>query len=64
MEIKLNGQTQQVESGTTVADVVADLPQRGVAVAVNSEVIPRQAQPQTTLAQGDIVEVVTAVQGG
>jgi sulfur carrier protein len=37
---------------------------RGVAAAVNGEVVPRRAWPDTPLADGAVVEVVTAVQGG
>ncbi|TWG94633.1 sulfur carrier protein [Nocardioides sp. J9] len=36
----------------------------GVAVALNGEVLPRAQWPATPLADGDVVEVVTAVQGG
>jgi sulfur carrier protein len=37
---------------------------QGVAAAVNGEVVPRRAWPDTSLADGSVVEVVTAVQGG
>ena len=37
---------------------------QGVAAAVNGEVVPRRAWPDTPLADRDVVEVVTAVQGG
>jgi sulfur carrier protein len=36
----------------------------GVAVAVNGEVIPRALHGQTEVADGAVVEVLTAVQGG
>ncbi|PZS16264.1 MAG: thiamine biosynthesis protein ThiS [Acidimicrobiales bacterium] len=36
----------------------------GMAVAVNGEVVPRSRWPATELADGDQVEVLTAVQGG
>ena len=45
-----------------VATVVA-VPQ-GVAAALNGEVVPRRSWPATAVADGDAVEVVTAVQGG
>lgn len=64
MNIKLNGESRQVPAGTTVAEVVADLPQRGTAVAVNGQVVPRADHAESVLAEGDIVEIVTAVQGG
>jgi sulfur carrier protein len=37
---------------------------RGVAVAVDAEVVPRSAWPAFTIADGSAVEVLTAVQGG
>ena len=37
---------------------------RGVAVAVDGEVVPRSAWDATTLADGQRVEVVGAIQGG
>ena len=37
---------------------------RPIAVAVNGGVIRRSAWPETTLADGDTVEIVGAVQGG
>jgi sulfur carrier protein len=37
---------------------------KGVAAAVNGEVVPRRAWSATALAERDEVEVVTAVQGG
>jgi sulfur carrier protein len=37
---------------------------RGVAAAVNETVVPRAQWATTALAEGDRVEVLTAVQGG
>nr|WP_221376839.1 sulfur carrier protein ThiS [Actinoplanes polyasparticus] len=37
---------------------------RGVAVAVNGEVVPRSTWEAMALAEGDSVEVLTAAQGG
>ncbi|WP_250001317.1 sulfur carrier protein ThiS [Actinoplanes sp. M2I2] len=37
---------------------------RGVAVAVNGEVVPRSTWDARALAEGDSVEVLTAAQGG
>jgi sulfur carrier protein len=68
MIIVLNGAEHEVPAGATVAGVVAALQDivdgRGVAVAVGGEVVPRTAWPQTRLAEGVRVEVVSAVQGG
>ena len=50
----------------TVADVVRSLveAERGVAVALDGEVVPRSAWATTRLRDGHHVEVLRAVQGG
>jgi sulfur carrier protein len=66
--VQLNGEARELADGTTVADAVAlfglapDV--RGVAVAVDREVVPRGAWGATELPDGAAVEVVTAIQGG
>lgn len=66
MTVVVNGQSRQLAPGTTIAAVVTalDAPPRGVAVAVNGEVVPRTAWPGTALTDGDQVEVLAASQGG
>ena len=68
MKIELNGERQSVREGATVAEVVrlagAGPAQRGVAVAVDAEVVPRSAWESTRLFEGQRVEVLRAVQGG
>ncbi|NEA36837.1 sulfur carrier protein ThiS [Streptomyces sp. SID13031] len=66
MNVLVNGSTEQIEAGTTVSEVVARWAKSptGVAVAVNEAVVTRTEWPGTTLADGDRVEIVTAVQGG
>jgi len=68
MKVRLNGESTEVAAGATVADVLAllelaDAP-RGVAVAVDAEVVPRALWRERRLAAGAQVEVVTAIQGG
>lgn len=62
----MNGVVQRVPEGVTVVEVVAEVTtqNRGVAVAVNGEVVPRSTWPETRLHDGDRVEVLTAAQGG
>lgn len=64
----LNGEPREVEDGTTVRALLELLgaPEggRGVAVALDGEVVPRAAWTDTALAPGARVEVVVAVQGG
>jgi sulfur carrier protein len=68
MEITLNGSSRELPDGATVADLVALLggraDGRGVAVAIETEVVPRSAWVQTRLSAGERVEVLVAVQGG
>ncbi|MEV7191597.1 sulfur carrier protein ThiS [Streptomyces sp. NPDC093510] len=64
--VSVNGEARDVASGTTLEAVVATLSSAhsGVAAAVNETVVPRAQWPATTLAEGDRVEILTAVQGG
>jgi sulfur carrier protein len=64
--ITLNGRPTRVTAGLNLADLLASLgaPHRGVALALDGEVVPRQAWHHTTVGDGARVEVVTALQGG
>jgi sulfur carrier protein len=68
MTVTVNGDARELPDGATVSSVVAALPNapegRGVAVAVDGEVVPRAQWPTTELRDGATVEVVVAVQGG
>jgi sulfur carrier protein len=66
--IRLNGEDRTVDDGTTLTQLLGglDVPPgaRGVAVAVDAEVVPRGEWPEHVLGDGAQVEVVTAIQGG
>jgi sulfur carrier protein len=66
--IVLNGQRSEVGAGDTVAAVLARLglqaDARGIAVAVDGEVLPRAVWRSFALPEGARVEVLTAMQGG
>lgn len=68
MIVTVNGQAQDVPVGATLRSLVDTLPGapegRGVAVALEGEVVPRTAWASTELLEGAHVEVVVAVQGG
>ena len=68
MIVELNGRAESLPDGSTVADAVkaagADGETRGVAVAVDGEVVRRAEWVTTPLAERQAVEVVRAVQGG
>jgi sulfur carrier protein len=63
--ITLNGDPTDA-GGLTLAELLArlEVPDRGVAVAVDAEVVPRGEWPTFVVPDGAAVEVVTAVQGG
>jgi sulfur carrier protein len=66
MTITLNGSRHEIAAGTTLDQlvVVFSLPERGVALAMNSEVVPRSVWASTRVLPDARVEVVTAFQGG
>jgi len=66
IEVTVNGEPRQVRAGTTVGELVAAAAGlgRGVAAAVNGEVVPHSSWAATTLGAGDLVEIVSAVPGG
>ena len=78
MNIKLNGDHRSIGDGASVTTLVTELTGRGldargqatdgrkigVAVARYAEVVPRSQWAATALAEGDELEIVTAVQGG
>jgi sulfur carrier protein len=66
--ILLNGERSDVRAGESVAAVLGrlglDVDARGVAVAVDGEVVPRAAWESFTVEEDARVEVLTAMQGG
>jgi sulfur carrier protein len=66
VNVLVNGKPTQLAAGATVQSVLAslDLPDRGVAVAVDAEVVPRGEWPEHELSEGARVEVLRAIQGG
>lgn len=66
--IQLNGSEVEGRDGATVAELLAALGvepgARGVAVAVDGEVVPRGEWATRTVPAGARVEALTAMQGG
>jgi len=62
----INGEQRSLEEGTTLAQLVDELcvSAKGIAVAVDREVVPRSAWREHRLVDGARVEVVTAAAGG
>ena len=68
MRIELNGKACELLPGATLADAVqasgAEPGARGVAVALDGEVVPQTGWSETALREGQQVEVLAAIQGG
>lgn len=66
MRITVNGEAQEMEEGKTVADLLTllELKPERLAVELNRRIIRRANWEQTTLAEGDHVEIVHFVGGG
>ena len=68
MRVVLNGDETELQDGATVRAVIDSLQLpaegRGVAVAVDAEVVPRGQWESTMLKEGARVEIVRAIQGG
>jgi thiazole synthase len=64
--ITLNGERREFLGALTVADLLRQLGMKPehVAVEVNRELVTRSRHAETTLAPGDVLEVVTLVGGG
>lgn len=63
---RVNGERLTLPAGTTIAELLAARGWAGKRVAVerNGEIVPRSLHAQTTLAEGDVLEIVVAVGGG
>ncbi len=67
MRVRVNGEERVLAPGTTVESLVRSLgaePARGVAVALDGEVVPRSAWDRIEVGDGQELEVLRAVQGG
>jgi sulfur carrier protein len=68
MRVVLNGEDAVFEAGATVASAIESLSLpaagRGVAVAIDAEVVPRGEWGRTELHEGARVEILRAIQGG
>jgi sulfur carrier protein len=68
MIVLVNGQQRELAPPVRLLDVLdlaaGETAPRGVAIAVDGEVVPRAQHATTELREGARVEIVTAVQGG
>ncbi len=68
MRVELNGEPVELQAGISLAAAVeaagGEPAQRGLAVAVDGEVVPRSEWDRATVSEGQRIEVVAAIQGG
>ncbi len=66
MQLTINGNPQTFPDGIHIPDVLTRLKAEPalVAVEVNRELVPRRRHGETTLCDGDVLEIVTLVGGG
>jgi len=64
--VRVNGDELALAPGTTVAQLVEAVCEgsRGVAVALDREVVPRSSWGRVVVTDGAVVEVVAAAAGG
>jgi sulfur carrier protein len=68
MKVFINGAEVELDGDARVTDAIAVVKKgdatRGIAVAVNGNVVPRSSWGDTNLGDADRVEILTAVAGG
>lgn len=66
MKIELNGAPRELPDGSTLAELIRTVTGsgRGSAAAVEGAVVPRSEWDGYRLRDGQVVELITAVQGG
>lgn len=67
LEVTLNGEGLTVSSSLlpdALCEMGYDPQQQGIAVAINMSVVPRSEWGETSIADGDRIDIVGAKQGG
>lgn len=66
ISVHINGAVAEISTGATLVDLVRTQTEddRGVAIALNAEVVPRSDWEATVVGDGDRIEIVRAVPGG
>lgn len=67
MTVFVNDQPRALAAGTALVDLLRELGlagRKGVAIAINDEVVPRSAWAVRALADGERILVIQATQGG
>jgi len=66
MQILLNGKTETIEQGETIASLLEKLniPVAGTAVAIGDAIVSRDDHATRVLSEGENVEIIRAIGGG
>ena len=68
MNFTINGVERDLSLARTLAELLralgVEIDRGGIAVAQNGAVVPRARWDETPVAEGDRIEIITAVQGG
>lgn len=66
MKVKINNRAVELADGTTVSALAEErrLPEKGVAVAVNNEMLPREEWAAYVIKDGDDIVILKAFCGG
>ena len=66
MKIRINNCETEIASGTTIAMIAQkeSLPDKGVAIAVNGEIVQRSAWTEHVINNGDDIIILKACCGG
>lgn len=64
--VTVNGEPMELPEGTTIEELVQrhGLARQACAVEVNRRVVPRRQHAERSVAEGDLIELVTLVGGG
>lgn len=65
MQVIINQQETELQVSTLTGMVAElNLPDVGIAIAVNQQIIPRNAWGSTQLTQNDVITIIRATRGG
>jgi sulfur carrier protein len=66
IQLKVNGEDINIEEGVSISALLIDqnISAQGIAVELNREIVPKGNHNETTLKEGDIMEIVKMVGGG
>lgn len=64
MKIKVNNELRDIVEGSSLADILKEIPQTGTATALNGIFVPKDAREATILRDGDELTIISAAYGG